>query len=336
MGFGANFAHHQAMAGIEVMLADGSLMRTGQWGISNSPNAFVSKYTYGPSIEGLFVQSNLGVVTKLSIWMTPQPSAYMSCYFNMPKFDDLAIMVDIIGELRRDGIIPNCVWFMGLIENLCMLGRREDFWKGEGPMPDWRLEELQADYGGYQWLARWGLYGPKRIIQAQVDEIREILAAKAPTGKFEGTLFMGENGEGVDAASIPPEHGMMWTGVPSLDSLALVNWTIPRAQAGKAAHGDYAPIIPNSGAMILEWMNICKPIYEAHGLEPMVDFFMHERHVVVMSMFSWNQDEPGAQKRMQGLYYALFQESKKRGYGMYRSHVHHMGKSLTNLRVFMG
>ncbi|KAL1848912.1 hypothetical protein VTK73DRAFT_9983 [Phialemonium thermophilum] len=42
MGFGANFAHHQCMAGLEVMLADGDLVRTGQFGISNSPSAFLS------------------------------------------------------------------------------------------------------------------------------------------------------------------------------------------------------------------------------------------------------------------------------------------------------
>ncbi|KAH8890217.1 FAD-linked oxidase-like protein [Thozetella sp. PMI_491] len=326
MGFGANFSHHQAMSGIEVMLADGSLLRTGQWGITNSPNAFLSKYTYGPSVEGLFVQSNLGVVTKLSLWMNAQPPAYMSCEFSMPAFEDLAVMVDELGKLRRDGIVPNCIWFMGLIENLCMWGRREDFWKGEGPIPDSRMDELQAEYGGYQWLARWGLYGPKRIIQAQFDEIKEILAGKAPTGKLVGNIFVGEEGAGVDASTIPIEHGMMWAGVPSLASLELVHWTIPhdRTGKGKPAHGDYAPIIPNDGATVLEWMRACKPIHEAHGLEPMVDFFMYERHVVVMNMFSWDQEDPEAQKRVRGLYYGLHEEAKKRGFGMYRSHVHHM------------
>ncbi len=214
-----------------------------------------------------------------------------------------------------------------------MLGRREDFWKGEGPIPDSRMAELQKEYGGYQWLARWGLYSPQRIIQAQFDEIKDILATKASTGKLEGTIFVGQNGAGVDAASIPLEHGMMWTGVPNLMSLGLVNWTIPYGTNSRAAHGDYAPIIPNSGDMVLDWMRVCKPIHEAHGLEQMVDFFMHERHVVVMNMFSYDQDDPEAQARVRRLYYALFEEAKKRGYGMYRSHVHHMGQSHAVLRA---
>jgi len=326
MGFGANFAHHQAMAGLEVMLGDGDMIRTGQWGISNSPSAFISQYTYGPSLEGLFVQSNLGVVTKMSIWLTPQPSAYMSCSFSFPAFEDLEVLVDSFGEFRRDGLITSCVWVSGLIEGLCVSGRRQDFWKGEGPIPDGRMDELQKELGMWQWTARWGLYGPKRVIQAQFDEIKEVMAKKAPMGQATGVLFLGENGEGVDAPAIPPEHGAMFVGVPSMWSLPLINWTVPRNVEGRPAHGDYAPVIPSSGKMVLEWMKACKPICEANGLELMGDFFMHERHIVMMNMFSWNQDDPEQQKNINKLWYGMYEEAKKRGFGMYRVHVQHMGR----------
>lgn len=336
MGFGANFAHHQVMAGIEVMLADGDLVRTGQFGISNSPSAFISKFTFGPSVEGLFLQSNLGVVTKLSIWMTPQPAAYMSCNFSMPRFEDIEVMVDTFGELRRSGIVPNCVWMTSLIETLCISGRREDFWKGEGPIPEWRMDELQKELGVGQWLARWGLYGPARIVKAQLEEIRDILAKKAPTGELKGTLFEGENGGLLDASTVPLEHGAMFVGVPSMWSLPLIDWPLPRDSKGKAAHGDYAPVIPSSGKMVLEWMQVSKPIYEAAGIELMGDFFMHERHVVLMNMFTFDQQDPEQRKKVHQLYYGLYREAKKRGFGMYRAHVNHMGKANRPLILFLG
>jgi hypothetical protein len=336
MGFGANFAHHQVMAGIEVMLADGDLVRTGQFGISNSPSAFLSKFTYGPSVEGLFLQSNLGVVTKLSIWMTPQPAAYMSCSFSMPRFEDIEVMVDTFGDLRRSGIVPNCVWMTSLIETLCISGRREDFWKGEGPIPEWRMDELQKELGVGQWLARWGLYGPARIIKAQLEEIREILQKRAPTGELKGVLFEGQNGELLDATTVPLEHGAMFVGVPSMWSLPLIDWPLPRGSKGKAAHGDYAPVIPSSGKMVLEWMQISKPIYEAAGIELMGDFFMHERHVVLMNMFTYDQQDPVQRKRVHELYYGLYREAKKRGYGMYRAHVNHMGMNESGLGFLLG
>lgn len=171
------------------MLADGDVVRTGQFGITNSPSAFISKFTFGPSVEGLFWQSNLGIVTKMSIWMTPQPSAYMSCTLSMPEFDDVEVMVDTLGLLRRNGVIPNVVWVGNVVEALCIQGRRRDFWKGDGPMPDWRIKELQDELKLGYWVARFGLYGPKRVIQAHFDEIQDILGKSAPTGKFTGNCF---------------------------------------------------------------------------------------------------------------------------------------------------
>lgn len=326
MGFGSHFAHHQVMAGIEVMLADGDLVRTGQWGISHSQSGFLSKFTYGPSVEGLFLQSNLGVVTKLSIWLMPQPEAFMACGFSMPAFEDIEVMVDAFGRMRRDGTIPNCVWVTSIIETLCISGRREDYWKGEGPIPDWRVHQLRDEMGIGHWLARWGLYGSKRLVQAQFEQIQEVLKEAAPTGELNGALYTGKEGGLVDAASVPPEHGMMLVGVPSMWSLPLIDWPLPRGSKGKAAHGDYAPLIPSSGKMVLEWMQVSAPHYKAAGIELMCDFFMYERHIVAMNMFTYDQTLEEQAKRIHNLYYGLYGEAKKRGYGMYRAHVNHMGE----------
>ncbi|KAL6709794.1 hypothetical protein ACN47E_001223 [Coniothyrium glycines] len=109
-GFTPTAAHHQHIAGLEVMLANGDLVRTGQFGVSNSPSSHLSKFTFGPSIEGLFLQSNLGIVTKMGIWLTPAPQAFMSCTFDMPNFEDVEAIVDIFGPLRRDGLLPNTIY----------------------------------------------------------------------------------------------------------------------------------------------------------------------------------------------------------------------------------
>ncbi|KAK4462378.1 putative vanillyl-alcohol oxidase [Cladorrhinum samala] len=332
MGFGQNYAHHQCVTGMEILLPDGDLIRTGQWGISNSPNAFLSKFTYGPSVEGLFFQSNLGVVTKMSIWLTPQPQSYMCCNFGMPRFDDLEVMVDVFGEMKRNGTISSCVWFTSLIETLCISGRREDYWKGEGPVPDWRLEELRKETGYGHWYARWGLYGPKRIVEATFEEIKHVLKRRAPTGEITGKLYAANEVDGkgqdegrLDAKTVPAEEGGMFVGIPTMWSLPLINWPIPRSKTdGKPAHGDYAPVIPSSGKMLLEWMKASKPICEANGVELMADFFMHERHVVLMNMFTWDQTDPVQKAKMNKLYHGLYGLAKERGYGMYRGHVNHM------------
>ncbi|KAL4913009.1 hypothetical protein BDW62DRAFT_205996 [Aspergillus aurantiobrunneus] len=323
-GFGQNSSHHQCVAGCEVMLGDGDVVRTGQFGITKSPSAFLSKFSYGPSVEGLFWQSNLGIVTKMSLWMTPQPSAFMSCTLSMPEFDDVEVMVDTLGMMRRNGVIPNVVWVSNVVEGLCIQGRRSDYWKDDGPIPDWRLKELQKEHGYGYWLARFGLYGPKRIIQAHFDEIQDTLRAKAPTGRLTGNLFAHDKEGLLDAKSIPFQHGNILVGVPSLLALPLMNWPLKEDGVGKPAHGDYAPVIPSSGKRILEWMQVVKPIFEAHGLEMMVDFFMHERHAIVTNMYSFDQHNPTEREAVHKLFMAMHELATERGYGMYRGHVQHM------------
>ncbi len=309
------------------MLADGDILRTGQFGLTNSPSAFLSKFTFGPSVEGLFWQSNLGIVTKMSIWMTPQPSAFMACTFSMPEFEDLEVIVDTLGVMRRNDVIPSMVFVGNVVEALCIHGRRRDYWKGDGPIPDWRVKELQKQLGLGYWAARFGLYGPKRIVQAHFDEIRDVLKEKAPSGEFTGKLFAAENGELLDARSIPFEDGNVLVGVPSLMAMPLISWPLKEDGVGKPAHGDYAPIIPSSGKRVLEWMRRIKPLFEAAGCELMTDFFMHERHVVIMAMYTFDQHSETERKAMHELFMALHREAKKEGYGMYRGHVQHMGRA---------
>ncbi|KAJ1329849.1 4-cresol dehydrogenase (hydroxylating) flavoprotein subunit [Microdochium nivale] len=322
-GFAALSNHHQAMAGIEVMLADGDTVRTGQFGISNSPSAFISKFTFGPSIEGLFLQSNLGVVTKMSIWLQPQPSAFMSCSFSVPELEDIEPLVDAFAVMRQNGVIPNCVWVSNVVEGFCIRGVRKDFWPGPGPIPDWRVKELQKEFGIGYWTARFGLYGPKRVVQAHFDEAKEMLCQTVPQGELTGHLFAGEKGALLDAASVPLEHGNVLACVPSLISLPLMSWPVTNDK-GKPAHGDYAPIIPAQGKRVLDWVRVSKPAYEAAGLELMTDFFMHEKHIILTSMYTYDQQDPVQRHNVHQLYYALHEEAKAKGYGMFRGNIQHM------------
>lgn len=257
-GFTPTATHHQHICGLEAMLADGDLVRTGQFAISGSPSAHLSKFTFGPSIEGLFLQSNLGIVTKLGIWLTPAPQAYMSCSFNMPDFEDVETIINVFGPLRRDGLLPNTVYCSNIVEWLGMTGKREEYWPRPGPMPDWRIKELQNEIGFGYWNCKFGLYGARDVIQAHFNEIKKIIEKQAPKGRLNGELFSAKDGELLDAASVPEPHGGFYLGIPSLWSLPMVKFNLPKDGGGIGAHYDYSPIIPASGKAVLEWVKLSK------------------------------------------------------------------------------
>ncbi|PNS21543.1 hypothetical protein CAC42_902 [Sphaceloma murrayae] len=323
IGFTPTATHHQNIAGLEVMLADGDLVRTGQFGISNSKSAHLSKFTFGPSIEGLFLQSNLAIVTKLGIWLHPQPQAYMSVTFDVPDFDDIEAMTDTFGELRRNQLLPNAVYVSNVVEWISMMGRRDEVWKGEGPIPDWRIKELQQQLGVGYWALKTGLYGHKDVIQAHFEELKKICAEKCPKGRIQGNLFEGKNGQLLEATEVPEEHGGFFCGVPSLWSLPMVQYRVPGG-VGKGAHCDYSGIIPSDGKLVLEWAKLSKKICESHGWDLFCDFYMHERHVILINMMCYDKSLPDHRKAVDAIFHELFQEGKKRGYSKYRSHINHM------------
>ncbi|OQV07371.1 FAD binding domain-containing protein [Cladophialophora immunda] len=325
-GFTPTATHHQHISGMEIMLADGDLVRTGQFAISNSPSAHLSKFSFGPSIEGLFLQSNLGIVTKMGIWLHPQPQAYMSCTFDMPNFEDVEVIVDIFGSLRRDGLLPNTVYVSNIVEWLGMTGKRAELWPQEGPIPDWRLCELQKQLGFGYWNVKFGLYGAKGVVQSHFDELKRIIGQKAPGSvhRLQGHLFSAEDGKLLEATSIPDPHGGFFVGVPSLWSLPMTRYRLPKEKFGIGAHADYSPIIPSDGKKVLEWVKTARGICEGQGFDLFCDFFMHERHLIFVNMMVFDKANPGHRKAVDTIFRDLYKEGRQRGFSKYRSHINYM------------
>lgn len=316
------------MAGLEILLADGDIVRTGQFGITNSASAHISKFTFGPSIEGLFLQSNLGVVTKMGIWLTPQPDAYLSCFFQMPEFDDIAPITDAFGAMRQNGVIPNTIFVSNIIEVLSLVKKRVDIYDGPGPIPESILRQVQKELNLGYWTVKFGLFGPRGILQAQLEEIQRVLKNRCPTGTLHYELFSGAGGEPLDASSIPEPHGGVFVGVPTLWSLPMVKWRLPKDESqGIGGHGDFSSIIPSNGQALLGWVRASREICERHGFDLFCDFFMHERHVIFVNFQAFDKTIVAHQKDIQAIFADMYQVAKTKGYSNYRSHINHMGKS---------
>jgi 4-cresol dehydrogenase (hydroxylating) len=66
-----------AYCGMEVVLANGELLRTGMGAMPDNRSWHVYKRSLGPTLDQLFMQSNFGIVTKLGVWLMPWPECYM-------------------------------------------------------------------------------------------------------------------------------------------------------------------------------------------------------------------------------------------------------------------
>ena len=67
-----------SVAGMEVVLANGELLQTGFGHFPGAANQRVFPYGIGPYIDGIFTQSNMGIVTSVGLWLMPKTAALRS------------------------------------------------------------------------------------------------------------------------------------------------------------------------------------------------------------------------------------------------------------------
>ena len=69
-----------------------ALLRTGMGGVEKSNTWQAFKWGYGPYLDGIFTQSNYGVVTKMGMWLMPAPPAYKPFSIRYESTDDIALI----------------------------------------------------------------------------------------------------------------------------------------------------------------------------------------------------------------------------------------------------
>lgn len=259
--------HFDAHCGMEIVLADGDVLRTGMGALPNSESWQQFKTGFGPWVDGMFSQSNFGVVTKMGFWLMPQPEAYLSGRVVMYKHADLIPFVDIMNYLENASVFSGMTLLGSPLLGNDLPGALPD-----PPAPE--LAELLATPGGPQpaqleayckkvgkglWSGRFQFYGPREVIEAQWKYCRKRFSA------IEGVSF--EDGELLEmplsAAELERRHTVIF-GVPNLRIFTLMGRT--ENSTGMEGHVGFSPIIPRNGKAIYEAQKVFTEAAREFGL----------------------------------------------------------------------
>jgi 4-cresol dehydrogenase (hydroxylating) flavoprotein subunit len=156
-----------AACGMDVVLADGRLLRTGFGHYGGARAAHAYRYGVGPALDGLFCQSNLGIVTQMGVWLQPAPEAFECYYIIVPRAEDLTPLVDRLRPLRMAGILPTAVH---IANDLRIISAKHAYpWDeagGETPLPEAVRARLRAESRLGAWQAAGALMGPPGTVAA--------------------------------------------------------------------------------------------------------------------------------------------------------------------------
>lgn len=306
--------HFGAHCGMEVVLGNGELVRTGLGALPEAGmNWQAFPYGAGPLADGLFAQSNFGIVTKMGFWLMPEPEASMSGRIRVQRHDDVIPFVRILASLQYSGIV-NCVFslispvFAGAMDERksALLDRPNG-----GSAGEW--DDYAASQGTHFWQTELRFYGPLRVIEAQWAHVKERLS------EIEGIEF--EDGDVIrfpltdDQISRLGDPGAF--GVPSLNVFS--------GQTGTLGHLDASPMVPHSGEAVLEAHKVFMREFRDADVPLGLGYAMsyHPRAFIMFQSINLAPD-PEQNAKARALYKRLIEVSGERGWGIYRAHAAYM------------
>jgi 4-cresol dehydrogenase (hydroxylating) len=299
--------HASKLCGLEVVLADGSLIRTGMGAMNGSRCWHHCQYGFGPSWDQMFLQSNLGIVTRAGVWLMPEPEATLRARINVPAFEDLSSMVDAIAPLRLRNIIEHPVVIGNHVHEAAVFTRRNEWYQGTGSVPNDVLTEIMRASRAGQWNASVMLYGYPEVIRAHSDIVARALES---TLKQETRFDLWTRGEPIEgsAASIPGNEG-----------LRMAKW-----YGASGGHIDLSPVLPPDGKVVLNRAQETRRRYEEFGFDYCASFILGHRHVTNVNTILFDRDNPLMIANTKSLFRVLITDCAREGFGLYRTHIDFM------------
>lgn len=147
--------------GMEVVLPNGELLRTGTGTLPNSQTWQLFKWGFGPYLDGLFTQSNYGIVTKAGFWLMPEPPSYEPLAVTMANPGDVYKAVEVLRPLKLNMVIPNGACVTHVRKSLGLTacwGQATEILPRVGPRFDYS-EALLAEFKERYHLGEWNFAG---------------------------------------------------------------------------------------------------------------------------------------------------------------------------------
>jgi 4-cresol dehydrogenase (hydroxylating) len=321
-GYTPYFDHFGMSCGLEVVLGDGRILRTADGALPGSRTWHLAKYGYGPFLDGLFLQSNFGIVTRLGVWLMPRPPAIRTFFFMFPDDEDFAEIIELVRPLKLHNVVPTLI---KVTSDLYALGTVATYpferTGGRTPLPDDVRRELQREYGVGAWVVSGAFYGASD--EATLPLIERV---KAHFGQSRKARYVSH--EEAHDNPILEIHSDTFSGRPTDHELGLLNW---RPGGGNCW---FLPPMPMVGAIANQHQAMSRRILREYGLEYITEYVCGPRMARALHTIVFNRQDPEECQRVVACCRALMTAYAEAGYPISRAPLDFQAEAMARLEAF--
>ncbi|MFL5813125.1 MAG: FAD-dependent oxidoreductase [Bdellovibrionia bacterium] len=167
--------HFGAVLTLEAILENGTLYEGSLKKLGQEKLDKLFKYGVGPYYDGVFTQSGVGIVTKMTIKLAPKPKYIEMFYFALKDDTQIKEVVEATKISKRDlGSILGGINLMNRERCLSMLADYPlEKIKNAQPLDDNEVRDLAMRYQAPHWMIAGTLYGDKALVKAAKKRIKE-------------------------------------------------------------------------------------------------------------------------------------------------------------------
>lgn len=320
--------HFEAQCGIEVVLPNGRMLRTGMGALPGAKTWQQFKPGFGPRIDGLFKQSNYGVVTKMGFWLMPAPENFATGVVTVPRFHDIIPLVDIISRLEQSKIVQGLWTLSSPTTGTPGFAAHES---ADTKPQDPRILAILNDPAGIDmqkldaaaqivglpfWACDFNFYGPAKLIQAQWECVQDALAAIPGAGFKLGKI----RSLPLSTEEMAATRDLGPFGVPTLKTFDLGPMFSYDGE-DVVGHIFFSPVIPRTGEAVIEAMEVFSAIARKYKLpSPPIQLpsAIFERAFLLPIGLPVTRS-PTVNKKIRDIIGELIAISAQRGWGEYRT-----------------
>jgi 4-cresol dehydrogenase (hydroxylating) len=315
--YGDRSAHACAL---EVVLPNGQCLHTGFDRFPGAKAGNVSRGGVGPALDGLFFQSNLGIVTRMTIWLVPRPRSFQTFYYYLRDEDRLEGLVDELRRLRLEGVIRTT---FVLANAARLLSTRPDLARPPG-RGAWFGEGALFAAGRAQACAERTII--QEALRGKVDRLFFLDESRVRWARRFGPLARWMTGHDL-SDSLDSLYGESpFLGRPTSASMRMAYWKRPGPRpADPDPDRDgcgllwCSPAVPFDGRQVRAVVRIIEETLRSHRFEPNLGLnCVTERCIDVTAAILFDRGSPGQDGRALDCHGDLSRRLAAEGYLPYR------------------